>query len=218
MSKFKLYIPEDASWSEILTEYQLALHKLENATLTNKGHVQLSNATDSTSETLASTPKALSDAIILVKQYSDTLITNLISNAPSNLNDLNELATAIQDLENNDIASILTQLGNIQTSLTTKSDITHVHTASEIADLINAIQSTIDNSTIIIKNNKLVAKNIEGLTSTTTQIDNSVSKSHEHSNNPTLNKLTESNGKLLFDGQEISSNSGGNNEWEVFEL
>lgn len=41
----------------------LAAHVADYATLTKKGHVQLSNATNSTSDTLAATPKAVKDAM-----------------------------------------------------------------------------------------------------------------------------------------------------------
>jgi phage-related tail fiber protein len=42
-------------------------HKAESATLTQKGHVQLNNATDSTDETTAATPSAVKVAIDLLE-------------------------------------------------------------------------------------------------------------------------------------------------------
>lgn len=44
------------------TDQQLAAHTAEDASLTQKGHVQLSSDTNSTSETLAATPKAVKAA------------------------------------------------------------------------------------------------------------------------------------------------------------
>ena len=40
------------------------------------------------------------------------------------------------------------------------------------------------------------------------ELEDSVAKKHEHSNETTLNKLSENNGKLLFDGSAISGGSG----------
>lgn len=40
------------------------------------------------------------------------------------------------------------------------------------------------------------------------ELEDSVAKKHEHSNETTLNKLSENNGKLLFDGAAISGGSG----------
>lgn len=50
------------------TQVELDEHKAEDASLTTKGHVQLSSATNSTSETLAATPKAVKDAYDLANQ------------------------------------------------------------------------------------------------------------------------------------------------------
>lgn len=51
---------------------------IPDASLTTKGKVQLSNATDSTAENMAATPKAVNDAALQAKSYTDQQI-NLVT-------------------------------------------------------------------------------------------------------------------------------------------
>lgn len=87
-------------------EGELVAHKAEKATLTKEGHVQLSNAIDSESETLASTPKAVKQVYDLA-QSAFTSASNgkeLVGNAITGVDDsvvipteptFQDLATAI---------------------------------------------------------------------------------------------------------------------------
>lgn len=66
-----------------------------DATTLAKGIVQLSNAIDLDSESLASTPKAVKDALAQAKLFTETQIANLIGSAPETLDTLQEIADAI---------------------------------------------------------------------------------------------------------------------------
>ncbi|WP_220474578.1 tail fiber protein [Vibrio harveyi] len=90
---------------------------IKDATTAQKGAVQLSNSVSSTSQTLASTPKATKTAHDravaaenAAKAYADQLISQLLGNAPAeHLNTLKELGDALTD-NDSDIAAINAEL------------------------------------------------------------------------------------------------------------
>ena len=88
-------------------------HKAENASLTTKGHVQLSSATTSTSETLAATPKAVkaaydrADAAFTSASNGKILVRDAITGKGSTVADADgdgyptfqELATGVESIK-----------------------------------------------------------------------------------------------------------------------
>ncbi|MDT8428476.1 MAG: phage tail protein [Pseudomonadales bacterium] len=69
--------------------------KIVDASLTQKGIVQLSSAVDSASESLAATPKAVSDVRLQLLATIATEVATLVDAAPGALDTLNELAAAL---------------------------------------------------------------------------------------------------------------------------
>ncbi len=84
----------------------LTSHKNEDATLTQKGHVQLSNATDSDSETMAATSKAVKTAYDLAEQAFQSAsngkssVVSVIGKPVTTDNTFNEIAEQIQITKN----------------------------------------------------------------------------------------------------------------------
>lgn len=85
----ELISKEEAEQKIKVISDELVSHQAEDATLTKKGHVQLSNATDNESESLAATPKAVKKAM----DRADSAFTSasngktLISNAITGIDD-----------------------------------------------------------------------------------------------------------------------------------
>ncbi|MEG0259177.1 MAG: phage tail protein [Lysinibacillus sp.] len=81
-------------------------HLDESASLTKKGHVQLSNATDSTIETLAATPKAVklamdrADAAFTSANNGKISIANVIGDPATTSDPFTQLSTHIQNAKN----------------------------------------------------------------------------------------------------------------------
>lgn len=65
------------------------------------------------------------------------------------------------------------------------------------------------------KNNNGIVDSAESIgTATAAQVEDAVSKAHAHTNKPTLDKVGEQEGKLLFDGKDVS---GGIPNWDDIE-
>lgn len=104
-----------------------------DASLTQKGIVQLSSVTDSTSESLAATPngvkKAYDRAVSAentAKGYADSKVAALVDSSPTTLDTLNELATALGDDPN--FATTITNLIGAKISSTEKGAINGIAT------------------------------------------------------------------------------------------
>lgn len=89
-----------------VTAEEFATHKAEDASLTTRGHVQLSNATNSTSDSLAATPSAVkaamdkADAAFTSASNGKQTVGNAITGVDPNVTiptdpTFNDLATAI---------------------------------------------------------------------------------------------------------------------------
>ena len=89
----------------------VTVHKNEDATLTQKGHVQLSSAIDSESESLAATPKAVKQAYDLA-QSAFQAGNNVKSNT---VGALLQVDGSLPISKDSNWVDIISQIGNIQT-------------------------------------------------------------------------------------------------------
>ena len=89
------HVKIDTATISIDAEGKISVVGAPDATTLAKGIVQLSSAIDLDSETLASTPKAVKQALADAKSFTDVQIANLVGSAPETLNTLQEIAEAI---------------------------------------------------------------------------------------------------------------------------
>lgn len=110
-----------------------------DATTLVKGIIQLSNAIDLDDETLASTPKAVRDALAQAKTFTEAQIANLVGTAPDTLNTLQELADAINATDG--------ALGGLLTTVGEKADKTALATTD--GNVTALTQTVADNKTAL---------------------------------------------------------------------
>ena len=101
-------------------------------TRTINGKSLSSNITLSASDVSADSKGSADTALTKAKQYTDTKISNLINSAPSTLDTLGEIATAMG--ENQDVVEALDK------AIGTKSEVGHTHTVSDLTDTLPITQ------------------------------------------------------------------------------
>ncbi|MEQ6356573.1 phage tail protein [Lysinibacillus sp. M3] len=93
------HIKIDTTTIAIDSEGKISVIGAPDATTLAKGIVQLSSAINLNDETMASTPKAVKDALAEAKTFTEAQIANLIGSAPETLDTFQEIAEAIQSTD-----------------------------------------------------------------------------------------------------------------------
>lgn len=136
----KIGVTEEMTWDELVAATLLAIETVvTDTTLTQSGVAADAKAvgdaikgkSDSThthtaTEVGADVSGAAENALTESKTYTDTKIANLINGAPTTLDTLSEIATAMA--ENEDVVEAL------ESAIGNKSDKTHTHTINDITD------------------------------------------------------------------------------------
>lgn len=139
------HVKIDTATLAIDAEGKISVIGAPDATTLAKGIVQLTSAIDLDSETMASTPKAVKEALAQAKTFTEAQIANLVGTAPETLDTLQEIADAINTTDGA-LEGLLTVVGTKADKTALETTDGNVATLTQtVADNKQAIETSLAN-------------------------------------------------------------------------